>query len=463
VLSHLTSLRHLDVTNAHNLQPDTLEQLVGGSTPPPLTSLALNAYEVDKLPAGISRLSGLCSLQVLNGSPEAYSVELGGLQHLAPLTRLTRLEIVACAQTEAPAAVASFAPLRQLSLQRSSSADGVVLAEGSFSRLAPLSNLTSLNLRDCYLPQMPPVLSTLTTLCHLDLSLNYGVLQDSLSRLAPLHCLTDLCLNSCGLAEVPAALAGMSALQSLDLHTNPLGVSLFEPLAPLTSLTSLNLHGCELREVPAVVTLLTCLQDLNLAFNPHLSHIERVCAASLRQLTTLRLAFCSLQQLPAAISTLTALRSLDLGGNQGLCPASCQHLALNLAPLRQLTFIDLQRCGLLELPAAVGSLTALRSLSLSSNEYMQGTGLQRMSALRQLTTLSLHACGITVLPAALRYLTDLQSLSLSNNKKLEPGSFGCLSLFTRLKVLNLNWCGLTQVPKEVSALHSLETWGNKIQ
>jgi len=363
--NHLTALCSLHVGRVvRDMHDATLVELAGGASSAHLSHLALPTRELTHLPQQLSRLAGLRSLRLFGGDLGQQSSS----QRLSALTRLTCLEL-SCGLTAVPAAVSSLTALQQLSL-----ASNYYLGEQpvSFGYLEPLEQLTRLDLDACGLAEIPDALTTLTTLRHLSLCWNDGCVGGT-QRLAALTRLTCLVLEGCLLREVPAALAACTALQQLDLGSNRLSdsVSLGQALDPLRQLTMLSLQGCPV------------------------------------------------QQLPAAVSTLTALRSLDLSltlnnvGNVRLQLGGLEHLA----PLCHLEELGLRERCLTELPAAVGSLTALRSLDLGSNPIAEEASLQQLLALGQLTALTLTWCPLCPLPAALGMLSSLEQLRLAGDQR----------------------------------------------
>ena len=87
--------------------------------------------------------------------------------------------------------------------------------------LDSLVGLTALELLECKLAAPPPQLSSLTALCRLRLSYNYGLgasvhvaAAASWGLLSALQRLSSLSLASCGLCELPAVLSQFGALKA---------------------------------------------------------------------------------------------------------------------------------------------------------------------------------------------------------------------------------------------------------
>ncbi|XP_072493478.1 p53-induced death domain-containing protein 1 isoform X2 [Notamacropus eugenii] len=135
------------------------------------------------------------------------------------------------------------------------------------------------------LTTLPPCLSDLASLVHLDLSFNslrllpacipqmtrldalllsHNLLERLPEALGTLRALTFLSVSSNRLQALPAGLAGLTALQRLDLSENCLEV-LPEEIGALSSLTELNLASNYLHSLP---DSLASLQSLRLLLLP---------------------------------------------------------------------------------------------------------------------------------------------------------------------------------------------------
>jgi leucine-rich repeat protein SHOC2 len=90
-----------------------------------------------------------------------------------------------------------------------------------------------------------------------------------------------------------------------------------------------------------------------------------------------------------------------------------------------------------DVPAALGSLTALNALSLGGNELTSVP--KELGGLTALKTLNLSGNQLTSVPAALGLLSALRTLNLSGNQLTSlPAAFGGLTALTEGR------CRLTQ-------------------
>lgn len=160
-------------------------------------------------------------------------------------------------------------------------------------RMGLLTSLTSLTLASCSLPALPPPLSTLMQLRHLDLnsnSLGASCIQEAqvgrfstepIGVLAPVGsftCLTRLDLGrNPGLRCLPPQLSALSALQSLELAESLSGLgtpasceAACVPLRYCTALTYLGLRACMLPSLPSHISMLLLLREVDLRHNPAL-------------------------------------------------------------------------------------------------------------------------------------------------------------------------------------------------
>ncbi|MBL4632428.1 MAG: leucine-rich repeat domain-containing protein [Kofleriaceae bacterium] len=131
--------------------------------------------------------------------------------------------------------------------------------------------------------------------------------------------------------------------------------------------------------------------------------------------------------------------------------------------------------GLSSVPAEVGELTKLRTLSLRAIRLKGGlpewmpnlSGLEELDLaytslrklpgienLSKLKILDLHNNLFTALPKELLELSKLEELLLAYNHNLKKVPE--LSALTSLRVLDLSWCGKTGVPKSLVGLEKLE-------
>ncbi|UOB16910.1 leucine-rich repeat domain-containing protein [Abyssalbus ytuae] len=128
--------------------------------------------------------------------------------------------------------------------------------------------------------------------------------------------------------------------------------------------------------------------------------------------------------LPAEIGQLTSLVSLSLYNNQ------LTSIPAEIGQLTNLEFLDLGNNQLTNIPAEIGQLTSLETLYLDNNQ-------------------------LTSIPAGIGQLTNLEYLFLYNNQLTSiPTEIGQL---TKLKYFYLYENELTSIPAKIGQLTSLET------
>uniref|UniRef100_A0A1D2ADY3 Uncharacterized protein n=2 Tax=Auxenochlorella protothecoides TaxID=3075 RepID=A0A1D2ADY3_AUXPR len=268
-------------------------------------------------------------------------------------------------------------------------------------------------------------LAALRTLCvvRCDDLLQRGALAPALAGLRHLRRLE---VATAG----PATWAGVDwsalpELRHLDLRCGPQeGLGAFNPWG-----------DAEADAFPLPLAGLTGLESLALAC-PGVTAVPDE-LAGLRGLRRLALSSSALRELPAAVGELCELRELSLTGcalggwgRDGAVQGGLWALPPELArcPLQRL---DLMRCGLTELPIAVGTLGRLEELSLGCNHISWlPTNLQGLASLK---SLSLYSNDLRGIPPGLACLTNLEELFLDANPRLQFG--GGASVITQLPKL----------------------------
>lgn len=128
-------------------------------------------------------------------------------------------------------------------------------------------------------------------------------------------------------------------------------------------------------------------------------------------------------ELPESIGKLGSLEKLVLYGAQdprpigkhpGPQPAKRHEFPESLSQLKNLTYLDLGRNGLGEIPPFVGDLPHLKEFRFSWNMKVKPLPAF-MSRLKELETMRLEADGLDDLPDFLNSLPKLKSIALGNN------------------------------------------------
>lgn len=208
------------------------------------------------------------------------------------------------------------------------------------------------------------------------------------------------------------------------------------PELVISHLRQLDLSGNQLTQLPPALGQLHNLQELNLGFNRFQS-VPDVIWTMRSHLEMLNLCKNQLTgDVPLEFRQMTALKSLKLAGNQLISISG-----LVLGSLSQLETLVLgSECVggnlLTNLPAELGSLTALKRLEVTDNQLVElPEELGRLQSLEILNVSNnrigylpdtvgrlTRLCSLTIarnrvrkLPETLCYLDDLQMLDASNN------------------------------------------------
>jgi len=162
-----------------------------------------------------------------------------------------------------------------------------------------------------------------------------------------------------------------------------------------------------------------------------------------------------LTELPEALGQLTQLQSLDLSSNH------LTALPEWLGQLTQLQSLDLSNNQLTALPESLGQLTQLQSLNLSSNQL---TALpESVGRLSNLDDLVFEYGKCTKLPESFSHLKQLRQFIFTCNPVVEFPT--ALRGVTSLRTLSLYNNRLTSVPEwieELQLLEKLELDGNQL-
>lgn len=269
------------------------------------------------------------------------------------------------------------------------------LPDNFLAKIAVCRGLTSLNLQDNELEELPPQIGDLSEL--LELRVDKNRLKELPSTLAQLRKLQRLYAQDNQLPHLPSNLGNLVQLQELHLAKNRLG-SLPGSLGSLSNLRQLNLQSNQLTTIPTSLGRLTKLVNLNLG-NNHLSTLPE----SLQRLTALQqmnLQSNQFTELPNFWANFPLLVQLNAKGNQ------IRILPPSLGNLPQLDMLYLADNRLETIPAELGQLAALTKLYLQNNRLTQLP--DELGKLRHLRELWLYGNEITAIPAALSRLPNLK-------------------------------------------------------
>ncbi|MED6195359.1 Plant intracellular Ras-group- LRR protein 1 [Stylosanthes scabra] len=215
---------------------------------------------------------------------------------------------------------------------------------------------------------------------------------------------------------LPEAFGRISGLVVLDASSNQLS-TIPDSIAGLQNLEELNLSSNLLNSLPDSIGLLQKLKFLNVSGNKLSALPDPICHC--RSLVELDVSFNSLTYLPTNIGyELPNLKKLMIQLNK------IRSLPSSICELKSLRYLDAHFNELHGLPIAIGRLTNLEVLNLSSN----------FSDLKEL-------------PETFGDLTNLKELDLSNNQiHALPDTFGRLD---SLMKLNLDQNPIELPPMEI--------------
>ena len=311
---------------------------------------------------------------------------------------------------------------------------------------AKAKELTTLDLRNCRLGEIPEEVFELTHLEHLLLGAEekkrwvYGLeVHKGWAWFEK-----SFYFHNNYIIELPHKIVGLASLKSLDLSFNALWIFPIE-ITLLKNLATLDLSNNRLSQLPKEIIQLQSLTILYLS-NNNLSQLPKE-ITQLQNLTILYLSNNNLSQLPKEIIQLQNLTTLDLRNN------SLSQLPKEITQLQNLTTLYLSNNNLSQLPKEITQLQNLTTLDLSNNSLSQMPG--EIIQLQNLTTLDLRNTCLSQLPKEITQLQNLTNLNLSNNNLSQlPKEITQLQNLTTLYLSNNN---LSRLPKEIAQLQNLTT------
>ncbi|KAK6617969.1 hypothetical protein RUM44_002411 [Polyplax serrata] len=284
-----------------------------------------------------------------------------------------------------------------------------------------LKNLHSLDLSNCNLTGPLDEMSFMnaTSLRNLDLSGNSLSFEDLSVALSPLTKLTTLNLRDCSLSELPSnTFENLTQLKELDISRNPLNNIFHDLLDSLEHLEYLNMGYSNLSKLSKETFLRTTnLQRLILSGND-LGEVEVGLFRNLRNIEILEIENCnmknSIDEKVFSNETYGSMRELKMGGN----PLRIEVGSLFPEQMGQLKVLDLSRCNLSYLPDEcfknIGNLTHLNlSVNNFTDEFMQNTSF--LDVLTNLEYLDLSQNQLTKLSTKVVEKTKLRDVKLIDN------------------------------------------------
>ena len=340
--------------------------------------------------------------------------------------------------------------------------------------------IEAIDLSDCGLTQIPPVLRHMKQLKvlnisgnhihslpddwgHLDLialDISHNVLSEANSSIKCPKNLEVLVMENCNLKDFPYHVLQLSKLRCLILDDNPMGKLDFNALQS-NSLQSISLKSCLIPEFDG--SLLTNVQQVNLRFNS----IQNFPADLNRDITILKLrgnqldtipeeilllqhladldiSFCELKEFPQPVLRLKELQSLDISNNFIHNIPEC---------VTKLSLKAFRLCGnpLDEFPTFLDKFEDLEIVDLSSSFL---DAIPPMThRLRKLRKLKVNDNCITEISEDICQL-NLEKLNIADNPLNElPNSFPIL---VNLAALDISFTNMDEVPSQILSLSNLK-------
>uniref|UniRef100_A0A0D9UWF0 non-specific serine/threonine protein kinase n=1 Tax=Leersia perrieri TaxID=77586 RepID=A0A0D9UWF0_9ORYZ len=295
-----------------------------------------------------------------------------------------------------------------------------------------------------------PALFSLTSLRHLDLSMNsLGTTKDA--KFGWLTLLTHLNLSNSGLdGQIPMGINKLANLVSLDLsnrsilHNSDNGILFYETDDEIIFTPDYEMHLHE-SSLLALVANLSNLRELYLDWVDMSRNVDDWCKA-----------------IPQSVPRLQMLKEFGLEGK-----LIYMYFLTSIGPIGSLCHLELFNMELLgdaglNLLSWIGDLENLTSLVLFEFDF-SGVIPSSITYLKNLRSLTMYDCNLPrPILSAIGNLVDLQSLAMSNCKTYGsmPPSIGNL---TNLKSLYINNPGLSgPMPAAIGNLKSLKSMGFSI-
>ena len=219
--------------------------------------------------------------------------------------------------------------------------------------IGQLTNLQTLSLEDNQLTQLPREIGQLTNLRRLSL----GFFQSTQNTPGRARKLRDSEVPKNQLTQLPPQISQLINLQELYIAGSK--AQLPPEIGNLVSLRVLSIHNSRLTQLPPEIGQLTNLQFLYAGMNSLVQLPPEICKLS--RLQGLYLFINQLMQLSPEIGQLTNLQTLALEGNQ------LRQLPPEIGRLTNLQTLALESNQLTQLPPEISQLTNLQTLSFTDN------------------------------------------------------------------------------------------------
>lgn len=261
-----------------------------------------------------------------------------------------------------------------------------------------LTNLEDLNISECNLPYIPPVIWRLTSIKILDISRNK-------------------------INMLPSEIGNLGNLISLNLkHTNL--ATLPPEIAYCQDLEEIQMWGNEIETLPETLPEMPKLHTLAFDYRHFCKLVDQTYMENYLSTGQIKS-----KHIPLVVFELPALRSLDLENtkvnnlqeiyNISLCEINLSHNFLQIIPmslytLNHLVFMDLSYNQIASLPEELGNVKSLVKLRASNNKLQELP--TTIGQLHNLIELEMGSNQLQSLPSSIQYLQMLKTLVVSDNK-----------------------------------------------
>ncbi|KAF5761292.1 putative TIR domain, P-loop containing nucleoside triphosphate hydrolase [Helianthus annuus] len=294
----------------------------------------------------------------------------------------------------------------------------------------------------------------------LELHLSQNTYIEVPSSIGNLHKLVSLHLDGCiNVKSLPGSICNLQQLRSLNLSFTGIK-DLPEDLGLLECLEELNLTYTEVKHLPESICMLKHLKTLLLRWCSSLEKLPED-VGHLESLEILHLQSCrKLREVPNSICKLKCLKELELRG----C-SRVEKLPNELENLKCLQLLDVHGTGIIHLPHSIYSLKGLKIersklKDQKLEDYIQlcakyDSEKRQTQGFQHLRTLDLGRCGIEEVPEAVGQLECLEALRLDcRNIEYLPDTICMLKHLKKLVLISCLY--LEKLPDDVGQLKSLE-------
>ncbi|KAK3272958.1 hypothetical protein CYMTET_18776, partial [Cymbomonas tetramitiformis] len=284
------------------------------------------------------------------------------------------------------------------------------------------TNLRRLYLNNNCLSGLPPMLSQLQNLQHLNVAFN-------------------------NIVSLPTtAMGNLTSLQSLSLQGNRLLTAVPQNIGHMRALKELHSGRCAIEELPITLREITTLEHLNLGYN-NLKAVPTGLLGFLVNVVEMDLGDNQLTEIPEDLYCMSSLVVLRLKHN------SLFSVPEGISNLKRLKVLHLQHNLLKRLPCDLSQLAQLQELYLSNNEIeFMPDGIDGCPALR---VLNLEHNKLAELPQGISCLPAIEKLQFSKNSiEALPEDFG--ENFPNIKVLTFTYNLITRLPLAIGSLTKLQ-------